>query len=135
MVIAPTFSHQFFTPALTIAYCVVGALVASQHPRNPIGWMFCATGLLSALNMLSAGYDLYDRLAGLNGTLPGAALARWLNLWLWLPNTLLPFTFVLLLFPTGRLLSVALASDCMGSRTGHGVLPLPSLSIPRRPES
>ncbi|MEZ4670763.1 MAG: histidine kinase [Anaerolineae bacterium] len=101
-----TFSHQFFTPLLTITYCVVGALVASRHPRNPIGWMFCVTGFLTALNMLTAGYDLYDRLTGLNGTLPGVVLARWLNLWLWLPNTLVPFTFVLLLFPTGRLLSV-----------------------------
>ncbi|HLU09961.1 MAG TPA: histidine kinase [Oceanobacillus sp.] len=102
----PTFSHQYFTPVLTIAYCVVGVLVASRHPRNPIGWMFCATGFLTALNMLTAGYDLYDRLDGLNTTLPGVVLARWLNLWLWLPNTLVPFTFVLLLFPTGRLLSV-----------------------------
>ena len=58
-----TFSHQFFTPVLTLAYCVVGASVASRQPRNPIGWMFCVTGLLSALNMLSAGYSLYDQLA------------------------------------------------------------------------
>src|SRR5690242_20680962 len=67
---SPTFSHQFFTPLLTFAYCVVGVLVASRHPRHPIGWMFCVTGFLSAMNMLSAGYDLYDRLAGMNGTLP-----------------------------------------------------------------
>src|SRR5678815_4377690 len=56
------FSHQFFTPLLTTTYCVVGALVASRHPRNPIGWIFCATGFLSALNMLSAGYALYSEL-------------------------------------------------------------------------
>ena len=99
------FSHQFFTPMLTIAYGVVGALVASRHPRNPIGWIFCATGFLSALNMLSAGYALYDQLAVTTGSLPGAAFARWLSIWIWIPNVLLPITFVLLLFPDGRLLS------------------------------
>ncbi|MCC7451761.1 MAG: sensor histidine kinase [Anaerolineae bacterium] len=100
-----TFSHQFFTPVLTVAYCVIGALVVSRHPCNPIGWMYCATGFLSALNMLSAGYSLYNQLAVPTGVLPGISIAQWLNLWAWLPNTLLPFTFVLLLFPDGRLLS------------------------------
>ena len=100
-----TFSHQFFTPVLTLAYCVVGALIASRHPRNPIGWMFCVTGLLSALNMLTAAYTLHDQLVPVIGGLPGVAIAQWLDLWLWLPNTLLPVTFLLLLFPSGRLLS------------------------------
>lgn len=97
-----TFSHQFFTPILTTTYCVVGALVASRHPRNPIGWMFCATGFLSALNMLSAGYALYGELVA---PVPGAALARWFSIWVWIPNVLLPFTLPLLLFPDGKLLS------------------------------
>jgi signal transduction histidine kinase len=100
-----TFSHQFFTPLLTITYCVVGALVASRHPRNPIGWMFCATGFLSAFNMLSSGYALYSELALINDSLPGAMFARWLTLWIWIPNVLLPVTFPLLLFPDGNLLS------------------------------
>ena len=100
-----TFSHQFFTPLVTITYCVVGALVASRHPRNPIGWMFCATGFLSALNMLSSGYALYSELALMNDSLPGAMFARWLTIWIWIPNVLLPVTFPLLLFPDGNLLS------------------------------
>lgn len=100
-----TFSHQFFTPLLTITYCVVGALVASRHPRNPIGWMFCAIGFFSALNMLSAGYALYSELARNSDSLPGAMFARWLTFWIWIPNVLLPVTFPLLLFPDGNLLS------------------------------
>lgn len=97
-----TFSHQFFTPPLTITYCVVGALIASRHPRNVIGWIFCTIGFLSALNMLSAGYALYSELVR---SMPGEALARWFSIWIWIPNTLLPITFTLLLFPDGRLLS------------------------------
>lgn len=96
------FSHQFFTPLLTITYGVVGALVASRHPRNPIGWIFCTIGFLSALNMLSAGYALYSELVV---PMPGATLARWLSIWIWIPNTLLTITFTLLLFPEGRVLS------------------------------
>src|SRR6185369_8198290 len=94
---------QFFTPILTVTYGVVGALVASRHPRNPIGWIFCVIGFLSALNMLSAGYALYSELV--NSALPGAALARWFSIWIWIPNALLPITFTLLLFPDGKVLS------------------------------
>jgi two-component system NarL family sensor kinase len=97
-----TFSHQFFTPVLTMTYGVVGALVASRHPRNPIGWIFCTIGFLSALNMLSAGYALYSELVM---PMPGEALARWFSIWIWIPNALLPITFTLLLFPNGRVLS------------------------------
>lgn len=100
-----TFSHQFFTPLLTTTYCVVGALVASRHPRNPIGWMFCATGFLSAINMLSSGYALYSELIHIDEPLAGAMFARWLTSWIWMPNILLPVTFPLLLFPDGKLLT------------------------------
>lgn len=100
-----TFSHQFFTPALTITYCVVGALVASRHPRNPIGWIFCATGFFSAVNMLSVGYASYNELVFENDLLPAVVFARWLSTWIWIPNVLLPITFPLLLFPDGKLLS------------------------------
>lgn len=113
------FPHQFFTPLLTIAYGVVGALVATRHPRNPIGWMFCATGFLSALNMLSAGYSLYDQYAM---TIPGGELTRWLTIWVWLPNVLLPFTFLLLLFPDGRLLSARWRPVAWASGLGIAIL-------------
>jgi signal transduction histidine kinase len=99
------FPHQFFNPMLTLAYGVVGARVAARHPRNPIGWMFCTTGFLSAVNMLAAGYDLYNQHIVTSGSLPGGEIAYWLNAWIWIPNIVLPLTFLLLLFPDGRLLS------------------------------
>jgi hypothetical protein len=35
-----------FMRALSLAFPTVGALVASRRPENPIGWIFCGTGLL-----------------------------------------------------------------------------------------
>ena len=31
----------------------VGALVVSRHPRNPIGWLFCATGLVTVVGIFA----------------------------------------------------------------------------------
>ncbi len=42
-------THQTLTPFITIGFAVIGALVASRHPRNPIGWIFVAVGILYAL--------------------------------------------------------------------------------------
>ena len=28
-----------------VTYAVVGSLIASRHPRNPVGWLFCVTAL------------------------------------------------------------------------------------------
>ena len=47
-------SHQTLTPFITIGVSVLGALVASHHPRNPFGWIFVTIGLLYALTALSA---------------------------------------------------------------------------------
>ena len=116
------FPHQFFTPLLTIAYGVVGVLVATHQPRNLIGWMFCATGFLSALNMLSVGYSLYDQHAMTTGSLPGGEFAQWLTIWVWIPNVLLPVTFLLLLFPDGRLLSVRWRPVAWAASLGTAVI-------------
>ena len=44
------------TPFVTVAYVIVGALVASRRPQNPIGWIFITVGLLYALNALTVVY-------------------------------------------------------------------------------
>ncbi len=93
-------THQTLTPFITTGFAVIGALVASRHPRNPIGWMFVTVGILYALVALAAGLFNYST--------PSSTLynwALWLGSWLWIPAVILPMTFVLLLFPDGRLLS------------------------------
>ncbi len=97
--------HQFFNPVITLTFSIVGALVASRHPRNPIGWMLAAIGFLSSLNLLALGYWMYSQAVTVNASLPGTGLAQWLEAWVWLPQVGIPITFLLLLFPDGKLLS------------------------------
>ena len=94
--------HQFFNPVTTVAFSVVGALVASRHPRNPIGWLCSGIGFLTGLTLLSLGYSFYNR-SVVSGSLPGTEFARWLDIWIWIPPTTVPMTFLLLFFPDGRL--------------------------------
>ena len=97
--------HQFFNPVITLTFPIVGALIAGRHPRNPIGWMLAATGFLSSLSLLALGTSMYSQ-AGMTSISPQAAdFARWLSAWVWLPEVMIPTTFVLLIFPDGRLLS------------------------------
>jgi len=38
------------TGVLSLAFPMVGALIASRLPTNPIGWLFCGMGLLYTAN-------------------------------------------------------------------------------------
>jgi signal transduction histidine kinase len=97
--------HAGLSPFITVAYAIVGALVASRQPKNPIGWIFLAVGLFSALTGLTTAYtDLASIQTG-GADFLGANLVKSLNNWLWMPTIFLPTIFVFLLFPDGRLLS------------------------------
>jgi hypothetical protein len=59
---------------LSLAYACVGAVVAARVPENPIGWIFCATGLAYGLATLSYEYARYGLYATAH-PLAGASLA------------------------------------------------------------
>jgi hypothetical protein len=88
-------------PTWTVSFSVVGALIASHRPENPIGWIFLAEGFLYGL--LSAGdeYAIYALLAN-PGALPLGAAASWLGQWIWVPGLGLSLVFLPLLFPDGH---------------------------------
>jgi len=81
-----------------------GALVASRQPRNPIGWIFCIQGLAFSLLALSDTYARYA-LVEHPGSLPSGVIVALFSNLLWLPASALGFLLLLLVFPTGRLLS------------------------------
>lgn len=88
-----------FAGAATLA--VIGALVVARHPRNPVGWITCFVGLSVALARFCVEYASYTVLAE-PGALPFGTVMVWLSEWIWVPAMLVN-TFLLLLFPGGRL--------------------------------
>jgi DNA-binding SARP family transcriptional activator len=91
-----------------LSYALVGALVASRQPGNPIGWLLLAEGLLFQLVPFSIGYvrfALYDaNLHDGTGHGGGAAFVAWVGDSVWIP-VLVVAAFIFLVFPTGHLLS------------------------------
>ncbi|MDQ4127062.1 MAG: hypothetical protein M3151_03780 [Actinomycetota bacterium] len=85
-----------------VAFPTVGAIIASRRPGNPIGWIFCLVGLSLGIATFAAQYAVYA-LVTEPGALPAGVLAAWIGTWAWVPGIILGTTFLLLLFPHGRL--------------------------------
>jgi hypothetical protein len=81
-----------FVPFL--AFPVVGALITSRRPRNPIGWICLAAGLFWMLIVLED--SISD--AGPNPVWIDALIQ-----WLWVPPVGLLGIYMILLFPDGKL--------------------------------
>jgi hypothetical protein len=91
-----------FVLATVLTFSVVGAIIASRQPRNAIGWLFCGVGLVMGLNSLAGGYAEY-RLSGGYGPWSFVETAAWFASWSWTILVYFPTSFLLLLFPDGRL--------------------------------
>ncbi len=91
-----------FVPFL--AFPIVGALVASRRPRNPVGWILLADGLLWMVLSVTDSYYVYGIASP--GSVPyPVAIGTIGNQWLWVPTVGLLGIYLILLFPDGRLLS------------------------------
>jgi hypothetical protein len=86
---------------LFLAFPLVGALIASKRPHNPIGWILLADGLLWMLRDMLDYYSVYG--VAKPGSVPFPVGLAGVNHWLWVPTAGLLGTYVLLLFPDGRL--------------------------------
>jgi hypothetical protein len=87
---------------LTVSFSVVGALVASHRPENPIGLIFLAAALFYGLLIAGEEYAIYALLTN-PGSLPLGAELSWLVTWIWAPGLGLLLVFLPLLFPDGHL--------------------------------
>jgi hypothetical protein len=92
-----------FDGVLAIAFASVGAVVAARRPSNPVGWLLLAFGVFNAPVSLLQQYA-YFALIGRADPLPGGAVAAWLQEVIGVGLGAL-FVMLLLLFPTGRLVS------------------------------
>ena len=93
-------SYLIFT-VFVLGFSTVGVLLAARQPRNPIGWLLlgCAVGYaLAGLCQEYSSYGIHTK----SSVLPGVILAAWAASWLFLTGVGPATTFLLLLFPTGR---------------------------------
>jgi hypothetical protein len=84
-----------------LAFPLVGVLIASRRPGNPIGWICLADGLLWTLLGLFDFYSVYGLAEP--GSVPFPAAVAGLSLWLWVPTVGLVAIYLVLLFPDGKL--------------------------------
>jgi hypothetical protein len=83
-----------------LAFTIVGALIASRRPENPIGWICLVAGLFWTLIALDGQYIAYA--LATTGVVPLPAAVA-LNQWLWVPPVGLLSIYLILLFPDGKL--------------------------------
>jgi hypothetical protein len=104
----------------TLAFLLVGALISTRRPENPIGWLCLLYGLFGFLAWGSEQYAAYAAVTH-PGSLPGGLeIAVAVNgFWVPLVATLV---LVTLLFPTGRFLTARWRIPAWLTGAGLGAL-------------
>ncbi len=103
----PKLSSEFGFKGYAIAFALVlgglGLLLAERRPSNPIGWIFCALGVIAGTMALTTEYARWA-LIHQGGRPPGGLYAAWLQEWVWIP-LIVGLGVVGWIFPEGRFLS------------------------------
>ena len=86
---AGPFAFYAFHAVAAPSFILLGVTILSRRPRQPIGWLFIAIGLASAVTVVAASFAQHSPMA-------------WIEQWS-LPVALGLIPFVLLLFPDGQL--------------------------------
>jgi hypothetical protein len=100
---APLYEYWFESTLIDPTFATLGALIISRRPGNVIGWIFCATGLGGGIQFLCGQYATVALLAP-NLGFAGGAVAAWLSMVMQF-SVVAAGLFLILLFPTGTLLS------------------------------
>jgi hypothetical protein len=88
--------------AIVLSFSTVGALIATRQPQNPIGWIMIVAGFGLAATILTGNY-VEISLVQPPGRLPATEWVAWVAQWVWVLGFGPALTFLLLLFPNGRL--------------------------------
>jgi hypothetical protein len=91
-------------PLATTASAVVGGLVASRRPVNPVGWLFLASATCNALQSATFAYATYGLITS-PGALPFAGAMAWVSEWTEPWGSALLLVVLPFFFPNGRLVS------------------------------
>ena len=101
---APLYEYWIEDTLISPTFATLGALIVSRRPGNVIGWIFLVCGVVSGAQLFSGQYATVALLSEGPSQLPGGAVAGWLSS-LVQSSLVATVLFLLLLFPTGRLLS------------------------------
>jgi hypothetical protein len=99
---SPSLWDEVLLPVLILTFSTVGALVASYRPENAIGWLFLTGAFVWIVGELTLEYGVYALITD-PGALPAGVWAAWFGAWARGIGWFVIVTFLLLLFPTGRL--------------------------------
>src|SRR5918998_2494825 len=98
---APVFGQWAEDAVVVVGFSTLGVMVAPRFPPgNPIGWLFCAIGLIGAVLLFCGEYAAYSLLTH-PGATPSGEAAAWVASWLWVAHVGL-FALLGLLFTDGR---------------------------------
>jgi hypothetical protein len=81
-----------------LVFPTVGAIMASRRKENPLGWLFLAIGV--SFGISTVGGAITDVFPFRSSTWQWGT---WLQTWSWAPGWVFMITYLLLLFPDGRL--------------------------------
>ncbi|MBA2530490.1 MAG: hypothetical protein H0V23_00025 [Nocardioidaceae bacterium] len=87
---------------VVLAFPVTGILILRRQPRNTIGWLLQGIGFVWSLSFFADNYVVYGALVN-PGSLPGPEVVAALAAGSWAPPIGLMATFLILLYPNGRL--------------------------------
>jgi len=113
---------------LAFAVAVNGAVILWHRPRNRIGWVLCASGVVGCAEHLVGSYAAA---AIFGGALPLGSAAAWIFSWLETLHLGTLGTFAFLLFPDGRLPSARWRPVAWSAAVGMAAV---AVGIALRPE-
>ena len=94
-------ANELASALILLLVALVGGFVAVRQPRNPIGWLFCASVLISQGGVAALEYAVHALAS--HPSPPYAATIAVFGGWLRGLGWILLPSFLLLLFPDGRL--------------------------------
>ncbi len=101
--------HQLWTVpdvldlVTNLAVPLLGLVLATRRPRNPIGWLFLTAGASLALSAFAQGYTTHAVLV-VHAAWPLVRFLGWVGKWVW-PVAFTMLIILLLTFPDGALRS------------------------------
>jgi hypothetical protein len=88
-------------PLVGVSGALVGGLVASRKPRNPVGWFFLAGACIGGLQSLAGAYAVYGLIVE-SGSVPLASISAWFSSMFQIVGPIFGFVLLPLYFPNGR---------------------------------